>query len=75
MWSKWVFYKKKRDDQDSFRVNSPLSRPTEAIVIDTGAYSLEKMVEKVYQRAMELFSEALNHSYFLVIVNICFDYR
>lgn len=48
---------KKRDDQDSFRANSPLSCASDAVVIDTSAYSLEEMVEKVYQYAVELFQK------------------
>ena len=49
---------RKRDKQDSSRKNSPLIQAKEAIVIDTGKDSLDKIVEKAYQHALNLFQNA-----------------
>jgi len=46
---------KKRDEQDTNRLNSPLCKPEGAFIIDTGLYSFDEMVKKAYEKSRGLF--------------------
>ena len=46
---------KQRDEQDIRRADSPLRQAEGSFIIDSGAYSFNEMVEKVYKKSCEIF--------------------